>query len=140
RTLAFCLSPHRRVFDLALCRELTEGEVDLRGQDLPRLLVALVREGVLVEDQGSYAFASARTRELLYRQLDEAHRKRLHRRLAEFLARRAGDDPKSGFEVGFHFLLAGEDKLARAHINRNVEASLAHPDMLVESVPDLWAL
>ena len=56
RTLALCLSPQRRVFDLELCRVLAQGESELEGKSLPQLLAELVRERVLVEDHGAYAF------------------------------------------------------------------------------------
>jgi len=95
---------------------------------------------VLVEDRGAFAFAGSRTREVLYARLPEAKRKTQHARLAEYLGATVGSDPKRGFEIGFHYLIAGDDKQSRAYINRNLEASLLDADMLIESVPDLWAL
>lgn len=140
RSLALCLSPYRRVFDLELCTALARGEPELDGWSLEPLLDALVREGVLLEDRGSYAFAGARTRELLYRRLTDRQKKEKHARIADALVRLYDTQPARGFEIGFHYLLAGEDKKARAHLNRSVESSLMDMDSLIESVPDLWAL
>ncbi|HEY6878021.1 MAG TPA: protein kinase [Polyangiales bacterium] len=140
RTLALMLSPNRRPFDMALCRTLCAGEPELEGKDLTLLLHELVRESVLVEDHGTYAFDRSRMRDILYRRLSEPQKMRLHGRLAKAIIASAGRDPLRGFEIGFHLLIAGEVARARRYLNRSVEHSLVVPDMILVAVPDLWAL
>ncbi len=57
RLLASCLSPHRRAFDLELCRILARAEPELARRNLAALLRELTSEGALVEDRGAYLFA-----------------------------------------------------------------------------------
>ncbi|HEY6878068.1 MAG TPA: protein kinase [Polyangiales bacterium] len=140
RTLARLLSPQRRAFDLALCRTLASGEPELVNEDLEQLLRELVREGVLVEAQGVYTFMRSRIRDTLYGQLSSESKQTLHGRIAHSILAVAPNDDKRGFEVGYHLLLAGEDRKARKHLNRSAAAALAHPDLVIEAVPDLWAL
>ncbi|HEY6881013.1 MAG TPA: AAA family ATPase, partial [Polyangiales bacterium] len=141
RTLAVCMTPQRtRAFGIELCRVLAAGESELEGKNLTLVLADLVREGVLVEDHGAYAFAGSRIRDFLYARMSPAQKKHKHALLAEHLYATAGSDPSRAFEIGWHLLLAGQDKRARIHINRNVEASLMSHDLLIESVPDLLAL
>ncbi|HEY6880785.1 MAG TPA: protein kinase [Polyangiales bacterium] len=140
RTLALLLSPSRRAFDLALCRVLVADEPGLDGKELEPLLKELVRESVLVEDQGAYTFDRSRMRDILYRRLSDEQKKRQHARLATAIIASAGQDPVRWFEIGFHLLLAGEVKRARRYINRGGEHALVVPDMVVAGMPDIWAL
>ncbi|HEY6881516.1 MAG TPA: protein kinase, partial [Polyangiales bacterium] len=140
RCLAQCLSPTRTPFDLPLCSLLAAGEPELRAQDLTLLLGELVREGVLVDDQGSYTFARTSEQEFFYEQLDDVRKRRVHLALARELEKRATKDVRRTFETGFHFLLGGEIKSARRHLNWSAEASLGDIEVLIQSVPELWAL
>ncbi|HEY6881281.1 MAG TPA: protein kinase, partial [Polyangiales bacterium] len=140
RRLALLLSPQRRPFDLALCQQLVEDDAELRGKALAPLLKELVREGVLAEAHGSFLFERSHLRELLYARLSVAEKKQQHRRIARALMPEATANPVRGFEVGFHLLLAGEDRKARRRLNRSVEFALVQPDLILMAVPDLWAL
>jgi hypothetical protein len=132
RFVAQCLSPTRNPFDIELCQLLATDEPVLSGQELPLLLAELVREGVLVDNQGSYTFARTSEQEQFYAQLEETTKRRLHARLAAEVAKRAVADPMRTFEAGFHFLLAGEVKKARRFLNRNVEVSLGNLDLFTQ--------
>lgn len=137
RVLSTCLSPHRRVFDVELCRFLARGEPELEGRDVDALLRELTREGALVEDRGKYAFARSRLRNLLYDQMDGEQKRTRHARLAEALKNTGDRDATRGFEVGYHLLLAGQEAKARAEINKAAQPSLFDPELLVAWVPDL---
>ncbi|HEY6878903.1 MAG TPA: hypothetical protein VI299_12825, partial [Polyangiales bacterium] len=140
RALATCICPHRRTFDLELCRLFVEGEPELAGKDLEPLLDALVREDVVVADHGEYVVVRSRIRDVLYARIPPEEKKLRHGKMGAAIAKYARGDLKRGFEIGFHLLLAGQVRKARAVINDSVQASLTQQDLLVDSVPDLWAL
>ncbi|HEY6881729.1 MAG TPA: AAA family ATPase, partial [Polyangiales bacterium] len=140
RCLGQCLSPTRGPIDMRLCELLAADESELDKEDLQQVIAELVREGVLVEDLESCSFARSADQEFFYAQLDPGRRRAKHLALAREYERRAASDLKRTFEAGFHFLLAGELKKARVQLNRDVDASLGNLDILIHSVPDLWAL
>jgi tetratricopeptide (TPR) repeat protein len=139
--LAECLSPHYRgSFDLGVCRALREFDPTLANLDIDGVLEDLVYERVLVGDQGDYAFAQPRVRDVLYAGLDEARRRQLHAFAAKTLAAKGDDDPERAFEVGCHLLAAGDPVGARARIGPSVMDVVSRPDALVRAVPQLREL
>lgn len=137
RLLATCLCPHRRVFDVDLCRALSRSEPELEGHHPESLLRELTNAGVLVGDRGAYVFTRSRLRDLLYERMDIAQRKARHGSLAEALRMTSGHEVTRGFDIGYHLLLAGQEAKARAEINQAAEPSLFDPELLVAWVPDL---
>lgn len=137
RRFAECLSPHRRSLNADLCDALRTADPELVALDVGRLLEGLVREGVLLSDDGEYVFARARVREVLYANVEDDLRCRLHEIAAKKLAARANGIPERELEVGRHLLLAGDRAAARDRIRACMLGVASQPDALVRAVPEL---
>ena len=137
RRFAECLSPHRRSLDGELCVALSEGDPELAGADIERLLDELVREGVLSAIRAALRSLVPRCARSCMPAWARAGDAALHRHAALKLAERAADNPEREFEVGRHLLLAGDRAGAYDRISLSVVEVVSRPDALVRSVPEL---
>ena len=92
---------------------------------------ALMTRGVIREnrDEDRYVFSHALQREAVLDDLLRAETRSIHRRVAELVALRSGDDPGAAAELAHHWEAAGES--ANAHTARLRAARYA---------VDVWAL
>jgi DNA-binding SARP family transcriptional activator/predicted ATPase len=90
--------------------ELLTEVSDLRSDEVVSALESAVTAGLLIDVPGAldrYAFAHSVFRETVYSGLAKARRTVLHKRLAQALERRHGDDPRHVSELARHFSRAG---------------------------------
>jgi tetratricopeptide (TPR) repeat protein len=90
---------------------------DLAAEDVIAALEAAVAASVLVDVPGSldrYAFAQSLLRKAIYTGLPKTRRASLHRRIAETLAQRHGNDPRHVAELASHFAAGGAHVAPRA--------------------------
>ena len=86
---------------------------DLPPEDVIAALEAAVGAAVLVDVPGSldrYAFAHALLRQAIYTGIPKTRRASLHRRVAENLEKRHGNDPRHVAELASHFAAGGADR------------------------------
>jgi hypothetical protein len=106
RALAECLSLHRDVPTLELCRRLANPAEEPR---ILEILDELAVADVLYDDRDGYRFSSTALREALLGGMDEQRLEQNHRRLGEELAGRAdAEEPALWVEAGWHLIQGGE--------------------------------
>ena len=90
---------------------------DLPPEDVIAALEAAVAAAVLVDVPGSldrYAFAHSLLRQAIYTGITKTRRASLHRRIAENLEQRHGNDPRHVAELASHFAAGGPTVAPRA--------------------------
>jgi tetratricopeptide (TPR) repeat protein len=115
REVAAALAVCRGPVELAMCRALTSDTLD--EQDLFSALDELVWQSVLGSDGATFEFRHDGLREAVVRALDEAHTRRLHRRLGELLADAALDHTHDA-EIGWHLHAGGDEERGAAYLER----------------------
>ena len=113
-----------RDFDLELLAELLDLDADATFDSLEPAV-----ENTLLEEvaPGRFSFTHALVEHTLYNDLTATRRTRLHRRVAQALARHLGDDPgaRAG-ELAYHWAEAGTaDDLGRAVVAARAAADFA---------------
>jgi tetratricopeptide (TPR) repeat protein len=139
RTLAASLSARRTASDIELCRALAAQEPSLQGADVDAVLDALVRERVLVGDDGRYAFTHDALRSQAYERMDAAQRARAHLAIAEHLKALPKSDAQRNAEIGCQLVLAGRGDEGRRHFYSLLDVS-QDLSQLSRAVPDLLAV
>jgi tRNA A-37 threonylcarbamoyl transferase component Bud32/tetratricopeptide (TPR) repeat protein len=140
RELGACMSAQRTSLAAEVCHALAARELKLGKEDGMAALDELLSQRVIVGDGRSFAFTQSHLRNVLYEQLDEARKRRVHRLIAERLAREPGDDPCRWLSIGCHFSFAGDEQEAAKHLRPAVGTLTRRGDSLVRAVPDLMAL
>ncbi|MEY4579686.1 MAG: hypothetical protein RL701_4389 [Pseudomonadota bacterium] len=139
RQLACCMSARRIALSRELAQSLGSEALQLRAADCAALLAELARERVLIGDDEQLAFSHPYLQKLLYDQLDEQRRTRVHLWFAKQLSAHVGADPSLRFEIACHLSFAGEFDAARSHL-RSVEDVTRDLSTLIHATPDLLAL
>jgi hypothetical protein len=104
RALGRALSVRERSIPFEACAALAEMPV----AETFTALEQLVREGVLVGSAEGYRFTRDAVRAALLRELDETHRRRVHRISGETLLQSESVTPLERLEGGLHLLLGGD--------------------------------
>jgi tRNA A-37 threonylcarbamoyl transferase component Bud32/tetratricopeptide (TPR) repeat protein len=140
RSLATCMSAQRTSLGVEVCRSLAVRELSLGKEDTSAALDELLSQRVIVGDGRSYAFTQTHLRNVLYEELDPERKRRVHRLIADRLAREPGDDPCRWLSIGCHYSFSGDETEAARHLRPAIGTLTRRGDSLVRAVPDLIAL